>query len=206
MTMIVLDRQHSGKPHQPTDMGAHHDLDGDGLSELWEMESYWTAIYGLAAEIRLRSLGHTVIPMSHGTYPERHAWVNTRLPEAGVYVALHLNAGAPKKASREYSALFYDYRSAPDRGLRLAECISARLGGIEQISGNRRVWATSKTGWKRNAHSTIRGVQHAIGICYEPLFIDGERHAALMNVAGMQRIGNALADGIDDYLTSGATS
>ena len=206
MTMIVLDRQHAGKPHRPKDMGATAgDLDRSGSIDLHEMEAYYTAILGLAAELRLRQK-YDVIPISHGTYPERHAYVNTRLPEAAVYVALHLNAGAPKKASREYSAVFYDYRSAPDRGLRLAECISARLGGIEQISGNRRVWATSKTGWKRNAHSTIRGVQHAIGICYEPLFIDGERHAALMNVAGMQRIGNALADGIDDYLTSGATS
>lgn len=203
MTMIVLDRQHSGKPHRPQDMGAHHDLDGDGLAELWEMESYWTAIYGLSAEIRLRSLGHTVIPMSHGTYPERHTFVNERLPDARVYVAMHLNGGAPR--GKEYSAVFYDYRSAPERGKALAESIDAQLAQIEAIGGNRRIWSTSKHGWKKNAHSTIRGVDRAIGICFEPLFIDGPRHASLMNVQGMQQIGNALADGIHNYLSGGVS-
>jgi N-acetylmuramoyl-L-alanine amidase len=205
MTMIILDRQHAGKPHRPTDMGAHHDLDGDGLAELHETEAYFTAIYGLAAEIRLRSQGYQVVPMSHGTYPERHDYVNTRLPDARVYVAMHLNAGSPKRG-KEYSAVFYDYRSAPERGKALAESIDAQLAQIEQIGGNRRIWSTSKHGWKKNAHSTIRGVERAIGICFEPLFIDGPRHAKLMTVWGMQQIGNALADGIHNYLSGGGVA
>ena len=202
--MIVLDRQHAGKPERPTDLGAHHDTDGDGLAELHEHEAVWTAIYGLAAEMALREKGYQVCPISSGSYPERHRFVNERLPEAEVYVALHLNAGA--RRGRGYSAVFYDYRSAPDRGKALAEAISGELSKIPEIGGQRRVWDTRSdtpaTRWKRNAHSTIRGIDRAIGICYEPLFIDSSKHQPLFTLEGMQLIGETLAAGIDKWVKS----
>ena len=204
MSWIVLDRQHAGKPHRPKDLGAHHDLDGDGLAQLDETEVYWTALYGLAAEMRLRWHGYKVIVLSHGTYPERHAWVNEHLPQASVYIAMHLNGGAPK-SKKAYASTFYDYRSRPGRGDVLAAKLSERLGYLPEIGANRRIWKTAPTSWKRNAHSTIRGVDRAIGICYEPAFIDAPEMASLFTMSGMQAIGHALADGIHDYLSEVTT-
>jgi len=215
MSVIVLDRQHVGKPgrqigdlgaQRPADLAASH-LDDLQLSRLNSSEAIYTAIYGLAAELRLRTLlpQHDLVVMSHGSYRQRHAWVNENLGrDAVVYVALHLNAGSPARG-REYSTCMYDFRSPAGRGDRLAECVSQRLSALPQIGGNRRIWDTDHrkpgAGWKRNAHSCIKGVRHAVGLVYEPIFIDGPRHQELLNAAGMQLLGHALADGIHDYLT-----
>lgn len=194
--IIALDVQHSGRVSRPRDLGASADIDGDSLKELHESEALWTPFYALFAQMRLLELGHTVYPISDGEYSERHRRVNRY--SADVYIACHLNAGSVAqngKRRQPYSALFYDFRSKPERGLALAEAIDSRLGRIEEIGGNRRIWATSTKDWRRNAHYTIKGVK-AVAICYEPLFIDAPAHHALFTFEGMRQIGHALAEGI----------
>jgi N-acetylmuramoyl-L-alanine amidase len=194
---IALDRQHAGKERRPKDLGASADLDGDGRKSIHETEAMLTPFIALAAELRLRELGHTVYAISDGEYADRHDRVNSY--GVDVYIALHLNAGAGRKRGwKPYSAVFYDFRSDPDNGKRLAESIDRRLGGIEAIGSNRRVWATAETGWKRNPHYTIRGVR-GVAICLEPLFIDHPQHQQQLTAAGLEAVGHALANGIHDW-------
>ena len=96
--IVALDRQHVGKPHRIDDLGAWGDLDGDGEhSDVIESEAIWTGIISLHAEMELRRLGHSVYPMSHGRYSQRHQDANQA--RVDVYVALHLNSGSGNLAT-----------------------------------------------------------------------------------------------------------
>ena len=94
--VVYLDRQHSGKPGRPNDRGAAVDLDGDGKIQRGEQEAALTARYLLACELALLEMGHTVIPISDGTYNERHRRVNRyagtfKAGRPQFYLAGHLN-------------------------------------------------------------------------------------------------------------------
>ena len=96
--VVYLDRQHSGKPARPRDRGASADLDGDGKIARDEQEAAMTARYLLACELALLEMGHVVIPISDGSYNERHARVNRyagtfKAGRPQVYLAAHLNSG-----------------------------------------------------------------------------------------------------------------
>ena len=125
--MVYLDRQHSGKPARPLDTGASYDLDGDGVIGTHEQEALLTPRYLLAAELALREMGHTLIPISDGTYGNRHRRVNayagtfpTSTPQ--IFVAAHLNAGWAGNPGSAYGAIFYDSksRSGPELASRVA--------------------------------------------------------------------------------------
>jgi N-acetylmuramoyl-L-alanine amidase len=195
---IVLSVDHGGQPRRPTDMGAGADLDGDGRVSLHEREAAFTMLYGLAAYMHLKGMGHRVYLITHTDYKDRHKWANSIGADA--YVAMHMNAGGGS-----YSAVFYDHRTRDHWGKALAENIDQQLGGIAEIGGNRRVWDTDSRpqgqGWRKNAHSTIEGVKRAASIVFEPLFLDTPKpdQKALLTPDGMQRIGLALANGIDAW-------
>ena len=131
--IVALDRQHVGKPGKRIDdLGAWGDLDGDGeYSDVLESEAIWTGIISLHAEMELRRLGHSVYPMSHGRYSQRHRDANSA--RVDVYIALHLNSLTGGRRTRSgqsanYAAVFYDGRSSRANGPALADAIGAELG------------------------------------------------------------------------------
>lgn len=192
--IIFLDRQHSGKPGRPRDLGAGVDVDGDGEIEIEEMEAINTARYLLAAEIALRKYGYTVIPLADGSYSARHERANSyhSRDEPAIYVAAHLNAGGGN-----YGSFFYDFRSAG--GEKLAQCIKNSMKlHLSEIRSWRTIPAEPGN-WTKNAYYTIRGVR-AVAVCAEPLFIDYPPHTHLLSEDGMARVGAALAHGIHSYI------
>lgn len=195
--LVFLDRQHSGKPHATRDRGAFGDLDGDGKHDVEESEAFLTAQYLWAAERKLIELGHAVLPISDGAYSARHARANQYAAQSAadqfVYVAAHVNAGGG-----EYGAVFYDVRSA--QGLLLANAVAERLKPFAELPVVK-VLAASATAHEA-AYGTIKGIftGRAVGICFEPCFIDTPKHRLLLTSEGLARIGEVLALGIDDYV------
>jgi N-acetylmuramoyl-L-alanine amidase len=193
--LIALDRQHAGVPSRAyADAGAWADLDGDGRRDVHEQEALLTPVYMLAAEVRLRELGHAVVPISDGQYADRHRRTNGY--EADVYVACHLNAGGG-----DYGLAVHDTRSASGKALAghvvrslTAACPELRRGVVGDTQGFPRALAC------------IDGVftGKPVGLCFEPCFMDRPEHQVLLTPAGLQRIGRALADGIDAFLRSRA--
>tara|TARA_Y100001963_G_scaffold145456_1_gene219101 strand:+ start:761 stop:1354 length:594 start_codon:yes stop_codon:yes gene_type:complete len=192
--IIFLDRQHAGQNRRRKSMGASRDLDGDGKQSIHETEAYFTALYGLACEVRLKELGYDVITISDGSYAERHKRCNAYQAsgEDGIYIALHCNAGGGL-----YGAMFYDARSG--NGPALAKAIASKVGALPELTGGCRAIAALPDGWTKNALYTIRGVR-AVAICAEPAFIDTPAHRPLFTASGMKRIGEAMAEGIAQYI------
>ena len=198
--VVYLDRQHSGKPGKPADRGAAVDLDGDGKIQRDEQEAALTARYLLACELALLEMGHVVIPISDGSYNDRHARVNryagsfkTGRPQ--LYMAGHLNAGGG-----DYGLLGYDYRSrsGPELASRIARQlrqVAPELNGVKCIEAR-------PDNWTRNMFATISGVMQPIGLCLEPCFMDQPSHADLLTAAGLSTIGRAIAAGVDAFVNT----
>lgn len=194
--LVFLDRQHSGKPHSVRDRGAWGDLDQNGRPDVEESEAFLTGQYLWHAERKLIELGHSVLPISDGRYSERHARV-TQYAAASqatkfAYIAAHVNAGGGT-----YASCFCDARS--QQGPLLASAILDRLRPFPEITAIKLVAANQDT--YANALATISGVykSRAVGICYEPAFIDAPTHRPLFTKEGLCRLGEALALGIDTW-------
>jgi hypothetical protein len=197
MALVILDRGHVGKPDHD-DLGAWADLDFDGVSDVVEMEAILTAKYILAAEIRLRELGHRVVVMGDGRYEDRHT--RAKAYKADVYVQCHVNAG-----KGDYGLAIYDSRS--ENGKKLAALLAESL--VKECPELKRATAgyTAASGSPfPRAWNTIKGVfdGRPVGICYEPFFIDRPEHQPLAHAEGLARVGRALAEGIHKYLVNRA--
>ncbi len=198
--VVYLDRQHSGKPGRPNDRGAAVDLDGDGKIQRDEQEAALTARYLLACELALLEMGHTVIPISDGTYNERHRRVNRyagtfKAGRPQLYLAAHLNAGGG-----DYGMIGTDYRSRS--GSELASRIARQLRQVApELNGVKCVEARPDN-WTRNMFATISGVTQPIGVCLEPCFLDQPSHADLLTAAGLSTIGRAIAAGVDAFVNT----
>ena len=59
MSLIILDRQHIGKPNNPDDLGAYSEISH-------EHEAHLVGQYFLEIECTLRALGHSVVVISAG--------------------------------------------------------------------------------------------------------------------------------------------
>ena len=197
--LVFLDRQHTGQINRLNHTGASRDLDGDGRIAVEEMEAFFTPYYLLSCEIRLRELGYHTIPISDGSYAERHQRCNEYQSKYGkecIYIAAHLNAGSA--GGKGYGSMFYDHRSS--RGRELAKKICSQLEAvIPELENDCRAIACSSDNWTKNAYYTIKGVQ-AFAICAEPAFIDSRYHKPLFNPAGMRRIGETIANGIHAFI------
>lgn len=194
MALVWLDRQHVGKPdHDET--GAWGDFDLNGKPDVIEQEAMLTAKYLLAAEIKLRELGHRVIVSGDGRYADRHVRANAA--KADVYIAAHVNAGGGN-----YGLCLFDHRST--KGVLLAARITGRLMERCKPELKRAIAAATAPNneWKRG-FATIAGVYTGtpVGICFEPCFIDTLEHRPLLGNDGVVRIGYALAEGIHDWLS-----
>ena len=195
--LVILDIQHMGKPtHQKiSDWGAVNDLDHSGTFETGEQEAALTYQYVGHAAFALRDLGHSVIILADGWYSERHQRANKyshdiNLPS--IYIAAHVNAGGGN-----YGAIFYDYRSA--RGWKLSETMGKHLEFKCHELTTVKTIISRPDDWTKNAFSTISGIMSPIGICYEPFFLDNQNHAILATSDGLQRIGEAIANAVDEY-------
>lgn len=195
--IVYLDRQHAGKPYSPQDRGAWGDLDANGRPDVEEREAWLTAQYLLEIERDLLPAGVAVLPISDGSYAERHRRVNSyarRYDVPQLYLAAHLNAGGGT-----YGSIFYDQRSAA--GQVAASRVAASLGVLVGELTAVHVVPAGPGRWER-AWNTIAGIfaGRAVAICVEPAFIDSAAHAHLMRTAGLRRIGRAIARGILDYV------
>lgn len=193
--LVILDRQHSGQINRLTSIGAVADIDGDGEKSIHEAEAFWTGYLSMSIELNLRQNDIHVIPISDGSYQERHSRVNdyaARYTGPVVYLALHLNAGLG-----DYGAMFYDHRSAAGADLsdHIAEAMEANLPEIRTV----KKIPASPADWTKNAYYTIKGVGRPVAICSEPLFIDCEQHQQLLTQDGIQRVGFAMAQGIKKW-------
>jgi len=201
--IVILDRQHQGKPQSLRDMGAWSDFDLDGRADWTEQEAVLTLLYGhLYAPATLRAAGIDVLAMSDGAYADRHARVNAlsdRYPrDLLVYVALHVNASTSPNA--DYGSVFYHYRSAAGAGPHLARLIAESLRHrCPELGAVKTVKASPSDRDTARAFSTFSGVKHPICICFEPGFIGTAKHAPLWSGGGLERVGAALADGIIAY-------
>jgi len=203
MATIFLDRQHTSSKKRD-DQGASYDLNGDGKISSDEQEARLTAFYLLFCELALARMGHRVVCLSDGSYPERHTRVNNEVSEdylawPHVYVAAHLNSGGGN-----YGSAFYDRRSS--KGMNLAKhiCDAVRQSAPE-LSNVKIIAAYDDRGsspdpWLFNPFYTIKGVGSPVAICFEPFFIDNKDHAPLATRQGLERIGEALAVGIDNWI------
>ena len=199
--LIALDRQHVGKPGRHIDdLGAWGDLDNSGdNSDVLENEAIWTGLYLFYCEIELRRMGHSVYPMSHGRYSERHKAANKAGCDA--YIAAHLNSltgGTRSGQTANYGAVFYDGRSSTENGPALAEAIGAQLVELPALRSRVRIWPAKPTDWTSRAYSTIRGVGRPVAICYEPAFMDYGPHqqAFFQSAESVAVLGQALARGV----------
>jgi N-acetylmuramoyl-L-alanine amidase len=194
MALIVIDRQHVGKPGKD-DTGAWNDYDEDRTADVLELEAILTGFYGLWCEVRLRELGHNVISLGDGHYVDRHKRANSY--KADAYIALHLNAG-----KGDYSLVLHDARSKA--GPRLAACISEAFAKV--LPTSRHIFeGTSPTARFPRGYNCIDGVFSgtAVAALVEPLFIDNPKHFAfLRDEKNLRVLGSALADGIDTWLKS----
>jgi len=216
MATIVLDRGHHGKAHD--ELGAAclwggGDIDA-ALRAVGELEpgkswrttpGTWEWVYSSAlveerltreymrhAEDRLRALGHRVVIVSAGEgHGYRARWKTADALKADVYVQCHCNAGAG-----DYGLVVHDKRST--KGKALAARVRDALG--DACPELRRTLAHSGERFPR-AQNVIAGVR-AVAVVYEPGFIDYPAHNSLWRPDGLERVGIALADGIDEWLTT----
>lgn len=187
--IVFIDRQHAGKPNKLADRGAVVDIDGDATPE---REAIITGQISIELEKVLLLLGVDVVPISDGTYSERHTRVNKYAAmypnRKTVYLALHLNAGGGA-----YGAYFFHHAST--RGKRLAQmlCDAMVTAGIVE---NAKAIGAHPDNWTKNAYYTIKGVGRPVAICCEPLFMDQSMHAKHLTYEGIQGLAMCVANAI----------
>lgn len=188
--LIVLDRGHGDKGRgQPFDPGVV-------AGPLREVDLAGAYLTHAAAD--LTALGHTVRICPAGSYDSRHAWAVAEaagLPHLdGVYVQLHVNAGAGR-----YGLVEHDARSA--WGRTAAATLADALDDLPEVSKTH-VWSldAGDRGWA--CIDDIYASPTLCGLIYEPGFIDAPAHAALWTPTGLVRLGGALARGLDRFARS----
>ena len=191
--IVILDRQHHGKPGGRGDLGARADLDGDGLVEAHEFEANLTPLYIASARDYLEAQGVEVVVLEWGSYKARHAYAGAIAGAADgapvAYIGCHLNAGGGR-----YAAVLHDPRSRGGRGL--AVTLAGTLEEeFEELSKGKAVPAGQGT----RAFSTYAGIYagpgNLSGVGFEPCFMDTEEHRPLLTPGGLTRIGEVLGAG-----------
>ena len=88
-------------------------------------------------------------------------------------------------------------------GKALAEHIADSIRGLD-LPGVKRVLAkpASPDDWTKNAFATIAGIYvgRPCALCFEPCFVDSASHLPLLEPKGLERVGIALAHGINNWM------
>ena len=191
MALIILDRQHVGKPNRLSDLGATC-IDENGIQHFEGIE---TARYIHEIELECRRQGYDVIVMSDGVYRDRHGRVNfyaNQYDGLTIYIACHINAGG----SGRYGVAFYDCRSSS--GQRLSRHIANECSVLGYD------WKSIEcrpNDWTKNAFHTIRGVA-PVAVCFEPYFIDNPGHRKIMMTDdGRKRLAVQFVTALNHYTT-----
>tara|TARA_R110000796_G_scaffold252590_1_gene388284 strand:+ start:1802 stop:2401 length:600 start_codon:yes stop_codon:yes gene_type:complete len=198
--VLILDRQHYGKPGQ-NDLGAGADLDGDGKVELDEREANLTLLYINAAKEMAEAEGHTVYVLDSGWYSDRHEQAigiaMSHPDDMCAYIACHLNAGGG-----DYSLALFDYRS--HGGENLATAVAAEMSVQLPHISRHLVRAASPDEWT-NGYYTVKGIYagpgNLSGVCFEPVFMDNEDHQKYLDQDGLALLGYILANACIDWGT-----
>jgi len=187
--IVFIDRQHAGQINKLKTRGATYDVDGDGVLD---REALITGEIAIKLEKILLLLGIDVMPISDGKYSERHQRVNEYAAmypnRKTIYLAMHLNAGGGS-----YGAFFHHYASAS--GEKLAKQMCAEMIGNDIVKTCKAIEARPND-WTKNAFYTIKGVGRPVALCCEPLFMDNDEHAKMLNNDGIHAIATAMATGI----------
>ena len=187
--IIVLDRGHGQK-------GQAERFDpGVVAGALREVDL--AATYIQAAVRALDAAGHVVHLLDAGTYDDRHrlalALAAEHPTEESLYVQCHVNAGGGK-----YGVVEHDARSSWGRAA--AACLADALDELPEVP-TARVWElhAGERGWV--CIDDIYASPTMCGVVYEPGFIDAPAHSALWTPVGLERLGRALAEGVERYAT-----
>lgn len=193
--ILVLDRQHVGKPGK-NDKGATYEING---KTIYEVDI--TQLYIMATRVEAERRGHRVILIDKGWYDDRHSLAKQvardNPDEMVVYYACHTNAGGGS-----YALFAYDERS--ELGKRIAAglahaMVDADLPGISRV----RAPHANHTEWA-NCFHTIDGIfsgpANIAGCCIEPGFPDNPDHQWMATVAGAEKLAVVLVDGAEDIL------
>lgn len=193
--ILVLDRQHIGKPGR-NDRGACYAING---KMIYEVDI--THLYIMATKAEAERRGHRVVLIDSGRYGDRHKLAcqvaRDNPGEMVVYYACHTNAGGGN-----YALFAYDERST--LGKRLAAglahaMVAADLPGIARV----RAPHANHTEWA-NCFHTIDGIYEGpaniTGCCLEPGFPDHPDHQWMATVAGAGRLAAVLVDGAEATL------
>lgn len=185
--IILLDRQHAGKPDKQDHGAVHGEL----------VETDLTLAYGNHLVTYLRERGHTVIcygwPGFVGSYAQRQAMAvevaKAHPLERCIYVALHVNAGGGT-----YALVEYDARSAG--GAKVARALAASLDGLAEVTAGKVEAMDSGTRGFVCLAGIYAGPSNLCGVLVEPGFIDSDAHASLWTAEGLARVAGALGVGL----------
>lgn len=188
--LAILDRGHGQK--------GQHDYFDPGVVAGALKEVDLAREYMITATDQLEHLGHKVVWLDSGTYDERHrsaiATAAAHRDLRTVYVQCHVNAGRGK-----YGVVEYDARSS--WGRTAAACLADALDELPEVP-TVHLWPLHKgqRGWV--CIDDLYYSPTALGLLYEPGFIDSAAHATLWTREGLDRIGCALAEGLHRYAMS----
>ena len=165
------------------------DIDGDGIKD---REAIITGQLSIELEKVLILLGVDVMPISDGTYSERHARVNKYAAmypnRKTVYLAMHFNAGGGN-----YAAFFYHHASTQGHELANQLALGMRAAGYVK---NAKAIKSNSSDWTKNAFYCIKGIGRPVAICSEPLFMDQPEHAKHLTYEGIQGLAMCMANAI----------
>lgn len=182
--LVALDLQHSGRPDKLNDRGA--------VFKDFEEVQLTRRIMN-AADVSLRRLGHTVIPLSDGYYVERQQ--RARDYGARIYVGLHVATGGC-----DFGRVFYDYRRSRIHGLYLAQLIADHMErhfAYDQVVSPACPYYPEETSAYR-VWEYLEGLEEGgpIGLVFEPGFMDGPRWHSKDFIERVEEAGMALASGL----------
>ena len=147
--------------------------------------------YAAVAYKHLVQAGHAVSIAGAGLYANRRAMASYG---ADLYVACHANMGGD-----DYGLVLHDHRStlgARTAGI-IAESLLQEWGGtVSKV----KALPTRNDDWTSNAHSLISSIYRSPrchAVVFEPGFLDSDRHRIMWSDEGLNRIGIALARGIN---------
>jgi len=206
--MVFVDIQHMGKKGRQSirDRGAWGDLNGDGSRQYEELEVHFTAILGIKLMGALYAANYPSIMLTDGRYQARHHRAGRYSNgQKSLYLALHFNAATGPEVTRrsgKYGSVFFDHRSSPHNGPKIAGLIADELLVHLPELSTAKARPASPDDWTRRAYSCISGLgNNIIGLLLEPAFLDQLDHAPIFDSTGdgMDRIVSAVMAAINQY-------
>jgi N-acetylmuramoyl-L-alanine amidase len=191
MSLVLFDQGHTGKT-------------GGKVGATWLdlREDLLVSTYTAHAVHKLRSIGHDAAYSGPGPYKVRQA--RSKTYGASIYLACHVNSGASAlrdAGNARRHTIFYDYHASDRGGKGLASSIAnACAQAFPTEAENWRIRECKPNHWTSNAHFLIAETGNASAVTLEPGFIDEPEHQHLWTDWGLERLGVAIAAGVQAHL------